>query len=130
MKRYEGLSQQVLASVDANLTWSDIVSNFLIEPEKKRIGRVSNDTFQKVPKLAKVKTKKHPTTLEATTTEGLRGILKSLSLPTTGTKRELVARIVANRPIPPSISQPAPMKPKEPKESPRMKKKRVFLIRS
>lgn len=102
MARYAGMSDRVRKAVDADLDWATIVENLLSEPEKRREGRANNDQFLKTSKSAP-KRKKHPTTLEATTVDELKKILVNLKLPTSGSKRELIARIIANRPIPPSI---------------------------
>ena len=100
MKRYNGMSESVQQAVELALTWPQIVANLLTDPPPKPVGSNRPDKFQIQPLQNKKKTKSHPATLEAMNMKGLKDILKSLSLPVSGKKQQLIARIVENRPIP------------------------------
>jgi hypothetical protein len=113
MKRYEGMSDNVRTAVDSSLTWPQVVSNFLIDPDEKRKGRANKDVFLKASKAA-AKPKKHPATLESMTVAQLKAILSDLQQPLTGSKADLIARIVLKRPIPPSSAAPTTAKTSKP----------------
>ena len=108
MKRFKSVPDYVLKQVGGDLTWKDIISNLIVEPEKKREGRANVDTFQTAPKTKKQKKGRGTAaTLEGMTVNELKKILVDLKLPTTGKKVDLIKRIDLNRPIPPSEANPA-----------------------
>lgn len=106
IKRFVNCSNSVRDAVDCDLTWTDILENMLLEPDKKRPGASNNDKFLTTPKQPKAKQKKHYATLEDTPVKQLQATLRSIdpNLKTTGKKQELIERIIRHRPIAPSAS--------------------------
>jgi len=108
VKRLLSLNESVKRNCRVTLTWPDIVSELLIDPDKRREGASNNDVFQTEPKTTKknANKNKHPSSLEAMTVKQLKDLLKSIdqTLSTTGKKSVLIERIVKARPIPPSVN--------------------------
>ena len=106
MSRYEGMTDSVTNAVEANLTWTSILSNLLLDPPTKSGNYETSrrlDKFQVQPQQKKKSKSGHPATLESMTIVKLKELLKDMSLPVAGTKEVLIERIVSNRPIPPSV---------------------------
>jgi len=112
MKRFDGAKESVRKAVGADLTWDRILTEITTDPDKKREGVQHNDKFQTTPKHLQIKKKNsNPATLEAMTVKQLKTTIlnindsNKLNLKLTGTKAQLIERIVQNRIIPPSQQQ-------------------------
>jgi hypothetical protein len=106
VERFANCTESVREAVDMDLSWTEIVENFLLDPERRRPGASSNDKILTAPKQPKSSEKKHYATLEDTPMKELKSILRSINpkMKLTGKKKELIERVVRNRPIPPSVN--------------------------
>jgi hypothetical protein len=106
VERFANCSNSVKEAVDMDLTWTEIVENFLLDPDKRRPGASNNDKILTAPRQPKSSEKKHYATLEDTPMKELKSILRSIhpSMKTTGKKKELIERVARNRPIAPSVN--------------------------